>query len=122
MTIKDFQTKLIAKEMGIDPEQTEAVNENDNVDGSIWIVTAEKPNGKCVVGMIEIKEQLHMDELAADFGNWASDQGADCGHATNAADQSVMYFGSDAARVKQHMQAHQGMSKKARGNGKGFGN
>ena len=120
MTIKDFQTKLIAGELGIDASKTIPVGEHDTVDGGVWIVTAEKPDGTCVMGVIEIREELHMDALAADFGNWATEQGGDCGHATNMADESVIYFGSNVDRVRQHMEFHKGMSKKSRR--KGFGN
>ena len=121
-SIEQARAELVAREIGFDPTQVKAVDESDKFDPTTWIITGEKPDASCMLLVMETKETLHPDDLVGRFVEVISDQGCDCGHATDANDpETVLFFGTEAERVRHHMEAHNQLKASAL-KPQGFGN
>ena len=106
MPISNAKAQLIAGELGLDPAQALAAPAGDLIAPAQWIITIERADGTCLMATTAIADRPHPDELAGVFGELCADNEGRCGHATNVADESVVYFGLDTETMRDYVAQH----------------
>jgi hypothetical protein len=107
MPISNDKARLIAGELGLNPAKASAAPTGETIAPATWIVTVERADGTCLMATTTITDPLHPDELAGWFGDLCADHDGRCGHATNAIDESVLYFGLDTEAMRDYVAEHQ---------------